>query len=375
MPFSVAPVPPPAKEPDELVSMDPDCSIGEGAADGDWIRSVRTALKNADHDFHEVRPWIYWRDMLLGATIAYTSATVFVLSPAYSVWQIIGFLFAVFWLYRVGSLVHEVSHLGGHEMRAFKVVWNVLVGVPTLTPSTFFTGHHRDHHTQRVYGTPQDPEYVVNVCKRGSLFNLVLYFLFVAAFPILVFLRFFLAPLTFVTPRVRNFVLEGLSAFTFNRKYKRSVKQIDRKPFAAIELLCCLRAVMIPGAVFMGVTEPSRMVQLYLLGATVVTLNQLRQLADHHFEGDGAKLTMSDHIKDSCNYVVKDPLTWLFFPFAIQYHALHHMFPSLPYHNLAFAHSYLMRELPAGSPYRDLVQPGWWSVAKKMLRKENVQQR
>ena len=50
-------------------------------------------------------------------------------------------------------------------------------------------------------------------------------------------------------------------------------------------------------------------------------MNQLRQLADHHFEGDGDRLSVSEYIMDSCNYVGRDPLTWWFFPFAIQYHA------------------------------------------------------
>lgn len=334
----------------------------------DWVRSVRIALKDSDQDFHQVKPWIYWRDMIVGAAIAYSAAGIYVSSEPFSVWQIASFLVAVFWLYRVGSLVHEVAHLGGHELTSFKVGWNILVGIPTLTPSTFFTGHHRDHHTQRVYGTPEDPEYVVNVCKRGSVMNLILYFAFVAIFPLVVFLRFFLAPLTFISPTIREFVLRRLSAFTFNWKYQRPVDKIDRKTFAALELACFLRAIAIPGAVLMGVTDPSRMFLLYSLGATVVIMNQLRQLADHHFEGNGENLTMSEHIMDSCNYTGKDPLTWLFFPFAIQYHALHHMFPSLPYHNLAFAHSYLMKELPGDSPYRDLTQPGWWSVAKEMLR-------
>ncbi len=336
----------------------------------DWVRDVRVALKNADSNFHEVKPAIYWRDMLLGAGIAYTSAAIFLKAPAFSVWQIVAFPVAVFWLYRVGSLVHEVCHLGRHECTSFKVAWNILVGVPTLTPSTFFTGHHRDHHSQRVYGTPQDPEYVVNVCRRGSIWNLLFYFAFVAVFPLLVFLRFVLSPLTFLTPQIREFTLRRLSAFTFNWKYERPLSRIDRKPFAALELLCCLRAWCIPGAVLLGLFPWTHMFQLYLLGATVVILNQLRQLADHHFEGNGGNLSMSDHIQDSCNFVGKDPLTWLFFPFAIQYHALHHMFPSLPYHNLANAHTYLMLQLPKDSPYRDLEQPGWWSVARKMLRKD-----
>lgn len=337
----------------------------------DWVRTVRATLKESDQDFHQVKRWVYWRDMILGATIAYSAAYVFLTAPAFSVWQIVAFVVAVFWLYRVGSLVHEVAHLGGREMPGFKLAWNLIVGVPTLTPSTFFTGHHRDHHSQRVYGTPQDPEYVVNVCPRGSIFNLLIYFLVVAAFPLLVFLRFFLAPLTFITPRVRDYTLRHLSAFTFNWKYERPISRLERGKFAALELLCWFRATLIPGAVLMGLTPWSRMYQLYLLGATVVILNQMRQLADHHFEGSGEKLSMSDHILDSCNFTNRDPLTWLFFPFAIQYHALHHLFPSLPYHNLAFAHQYLMRELPGDSPYRGLSQPGWWSVARKMLRHDH----
>ena len=53
-------------------------------------------------------------------------------------------------------------------MRTFKVAWNLLVGVFTLTPSCFFTRHHRDHHSQRMYGTPEDPEYVANVLEAGN---------------------------------------------------------------------------------------------------------------------------------------------------------------------------------------------------------------
>ncbi len=112
------------------------------------------------------------------------------------------------------------------------------------------------------------------------------------------------------------------------------------------------------------------MLQLYSLGAAVVILNQLRQLADHHFAGNGNCQSMSEHITDSCNFVGKDPITWLLFPMAIQYHALHHLFPSLPYHNLAPAHTYLMATLPKDSPYRDLQQTSWWSVARNLLRKE-----
>ncbi len=103
----------------------------------DWVRSTRAILRDSEVDFHRIRPWVYWRDMLLGTLIAYSSAGLFLSAPMFSIWQLVSFPVAVFWLYRVGSLVHEVAHLGGNELRSFKIAWNLLVGVPTLTPSTF----------------------------------------------------------------------------------------------------------------------------------------------------------------------------------------------------------------------------------------------
>jgi fatty acid desaturase len=70
---------------------------------------------------------------------------------------------------------------------------------------------------------------------------------------------------------------------------------------------------------------------------------------------------------DSCNFTRNDPLTLLFFPFSIRFHALHHLFPSLPYHNLKKAHAHLVATLPDDSPYLQLDRPGWWSVARRTI--------
>jgi fatty acid desaturase len=51
----------------------------------------------------------------------------------------------------------------------------------------------------------------------------------------------------------------------------------------------------------------------------------------------------------------------LWAPVGLRYHALHHLFPSLPYHNLGKAHRRLMRELPADSPYRQTESPHLWA--------------
>ena len=59
-----------------------------------------------------------------------------------------------------------------------------------------------------------------------------------------------------------------------------------------------------------------------------------------------------DQLLDSINYPRHPFLSSLWAPVGLRFHALHHLFPSLPYHNLAKAHQRLMAELPAYSPYR-----------------------
>jgi fatty acid desaturase len=332
-----------------------------------WVSEVRHALRTATDDPFRVRPWRYWADFLLSIVCAYGAATVYLISPLGSWPQLVAFPIAAFWLYRLGSLVHEVCHLGSHEMRVFKVAWNVLVGTFTLTPSPFFTRQHRDHHSMKMYGTPEDPEYVANVMEGGNLRSFFGYTAYMLVFPLLVFLRFLLAPLSFLHPRLRELVLERGSSLTLNTRYRRKLTPFDRRAIFAVEVLCFLRAAAIPATIAFGYAPISRIPLLYALALATFFMNQMRQLADHHFEGDGTPVSVEDHILDSCNFTGKDPLTLLFFPFAIRFHALHHLFPSLPYHNLEAAHAHLARTLPPDNPYLGLDQPGWWSVAKRTV--------
>jgi fatty acid desaturase len=343
-----------------------DSGVDEAAAPG-WVREIRQAMRASPVDQFKVNPVRYWADFLMALVLAYTAATVYLLSPLGSWPQLLAFPLAVFWLYRLGSLIHEVCHLGHHEMRVFKVTWNLLVGTMTLTPSPFFTRHHRDHHSQRIYGTPEDPEYVANVLEGGNWRSAFSYAAYMLIYPVVVFLRFLLAPLSFLHPRLRQLVLERASSLTLNLRYRRRINDFDRWAITATELLCFVRAAFIPLSVYAGMAPPSRIGLLYLLGLTTFVMNQMRQLADHHFTGDGTPVDVESHILDSCNYTGSDPLTWLLFPFSIKYHALHHLFPSLPYHNLRAAHEHLVQSLPADSPYLGLDQPGWWAVARRTV--------
>ncbi len=335
----------------------------------EWIASARRVLQNSGVNYFQVSPRRYWTDFLLSLVLAYGAGSVFLLAPLGSLWQIAAYPIAIFWLYRLGSLVHEVCHLGHREMRAFKITWNLLVGVVTLSPSPFFTRHHRDHHNCKHYGTREDPEYVVNFLPRdGGMWGALRYAIEIAVFPLLVFVRFLLAPLTFLSPKLREFVLRRGCALTLNWRYERNVNPFDRRVVTIVELLCSLRAAMMLIPVFLGWTEWTRLPLLYSLGVGVLALNQMRLLGDHHLASEGGEISFHDHILDSCNYTEPDWGVWLFCPFSIRYHALHHMFSSLPYHNLPAAHDYLSSHLPVDSPYHSLSQPSWWSVAKHAFR-------
>lgn len=332
-----------------------------------WISTARHVLQASERDYFRVEPARYWLDFALSLVLAYTAGSVFLMAPLGSWWQLAAYPVTVFWIYRLGSLVHEVCHLGHGEMQAFKVTWNLLVGVVTLAPSPFFTGHHRDHHSARMYGTREDPEYIVNVFRPGSAASLLAYAVLVAAYPLIVFLRFLLAPLTFLHPRLREWTLKRASALTMNLRYERRLTRFDRWAVTSVELLCFVRSAAMLIAVAVGLNHWTRLPLFYAVALGALGLNQLRLLADHHFEADGHALSLDAHIRDSCNFTGRDWPTWLLFPFAIRYHALHHLFPSLPYHNLSAAHSYLLAHLPADSPYRELDQTSWWPVARRTL--------
>ena len=100
------------------------------------------------------------------------------------------------------------------------------------------------------------------------------------------------------------------------------------------------------------------LITAYLLSVYVMLLNNLRTLGAHRYTSGGHEGSFMDQLLDSINYPRHPLLSSLWGPIGLRFHALHHLFPSLPYHNLATAHERLMAELPADSPYRQTVSDG-----------------
>jgi fatty acid desaturase len=83
-------------------------------------------------------------------------------------------------------------------------------------------------------------------------------------------------------------------------------------------------------------------------------------------------MSLDEQVADSINLwgpAWLRPLTALLAPVGLRFHALHHDFPTLPYHALGAVHRRLTRELPAGSAYRATQRPALATVLAELLRK------
>jgi fatty acid desaturase len=117
------------------------------------------------------------------------------------------------------------------------------------------------------------------------------------------------------------------------------------------------------------------LIHAYLTGVAVITLNAVRTLGAHRYVYTGEELTFLQQLLDSLTYPTRPWLNELWAPVGLRFHALHHLFPSLPYHALGRAHRRLMAHLPADSAYRHTIAPGLWPVLRDLWRNARESQK
>ncbi|MGI9456371.1 MAG: fatty acid desaturase family protein, partial [Aeoliella sp.] len=297
------------------------------------------------------RASVYWADLLVTWIIGIGAYRL--VREAWLGWplRVVAFVVSCLLIYRAGLFIHELIHLPAHRFGAFRVVWNLLCGIPFLIPSfVYYT--HLDHHRRRHYGTEEDGEYLP--LANRSRWWIVGYLAQSLVIPILAVVRFgLLTPLTWLHPVVRDWVHARASSMIIDPTYLRPLP--TRRVLRVIRLqeIGCLAFIVMFGVLITSGRLPLFvLVQAYATGTVVVTINAVRTLAAHRWLGDGRPMSFLEQLVDSVNFPAHAWWNVLWAPVGLRFHALHHVFPTLPYHSLAAAHRRLMAELPADSPYR-----------------------
>lgn len=344
------------------------------ASSPDWTKSrvIESALAALPHDWFKASPIIYWADWL-GSTVAgWVALGLAVRADGWARAALL--LTAAAALYRAVLFIHEITHRARRDVPGFTLLWNTLVGVPLLVPSFLYEGVHLDHHRQRSYGTVADPEYVPYGRRPPQL--MVGTVLASVLVPVAFAVRFgVIAPLSWVIPRLRPYVLAHCSALVINHRYRRLAPlgvagHVQEIAAATV----CLAVVW---GWWRGVVPPAVPLCWLLVGSTISAVNVLRTMGSHRYDHDDGELSTTEQLLDSCTIVAAPTpvrlalrlMHALVAPVGLRFHALHHWVPSLPYHNLGRAHRRLVAALQPNAPYLATIERGFVPAWRKVWQR------
>ena len=315
-------------------------------------------------DYFKPNPWIYWCDFLVSYSVGIycfqqvRGANMLTPHQGFTgeLSQVLFFFASCLLFYRCAMFIHEVVHHRNGALPVFRFVWNLICGIPFLMPS-FIYYTHIDHHRRSHYGTENDGEYIALVHRRPWY---ILYYLsWCLVIPALAVVRFLiLTPIAWTVPGARAFIHRRASSMVMDPTYirplptKRTMRLIYLQEAGCFAW--CMGIAIVP-PVFLGRWPIPFLIHAYLIAVVIVLLNSLRTLGSHRWANNGGEMTFVDQLTDSVNFPNSPLTSELWAPVGCRFHALHHLFPSMPYHHMATAHRLLMERLPADSPYRETV--------------------
>lgn len=299
---------------------------------------------------------LYFVDFFMSVTVSMTCFVVFH-SATDPLVTIGSGVIAGLAIYRCSIFIHEIQHHPESELRTFSRAWNALFGIPCLMP-LFLYDEHSAHHSMVTYGTHEDSEYLP--LRSARLFRSAALMAVSLLYPLLGPVRFAVfTPLALVSGRMNRFVFTVMSSL-YNLKpgYRRAWGAEAESPARWFqEIACCLWVWAWIAAGLFGFITPIFFWKTYLLFAYWMALNQLRTITAHRYDGDGSAQGSLSQLLDS-NTFDRGWLAEAWAPVGLRYHALHHLLPALPYHNLGHAHRRLLNALPTDSPYHQTRQAG-----------------
>ncbi len=336
----------------------------------DDMAMIRAAAE-LTRDLNAPDPRIYWADFMVSAMIGYAALAAAILASVFWL-QLVSGIVSVFALYRAGSFIHEVTHIKHSAVPGFRFGFNAVIGVPMLVPSYMYEGVHNLHHARTRYGTDQDPEYLPLALMKP--WTLPLFILISLLAPVaLLFRNAVLAPLSLMVPALRKTVVERYSGLVINPAFRRRPAEGElRRKWIIQETAASIWAIFLLAGVFTAIIPLSAFLIFLAIASGVAVLNQVRTLVAHLWENDGEPLNVTAQFLDSVNVPPPAFLPILWAPVGLRYHAIHHLLPGVPYHNLAEAHRRIGTALGEDSAYHNANYAGLWVLVARLAKSTMV---
>lgn len=297
--------------------------------------------------FRKPDPRIYFVDAGVSASVGWASFAI-ALAPIAIGWRVLAFVVSAFALFRALAFIHELVHQ--REMAHFRVFWHVVAGIPLLLPLLLYLPIHHGHHNARTYGTAADGEY--EQFKGRLLPMMTKLFLIGLLLPLALIVRFgLLTPLSVIFPVVGREIIPGFVHLALRLPFNAPPLAENMRAESRRYEWACTAFVYL-----LAMTWLAGFQQFALLWAALIiviaTLNTIRAMfSTHLYDEQREGRDLIAQMRDSINVECRHPLILLLCPTGLQYHALHHLAPQIPYHTLAAAHGHLMQYLPQDSEY------------------------
>jgi fatty acid desaturase len=165
-----------------------------------------------------------------------------------------------------------------------------------------------------------------------------------------------LAPIALAWAPLHRWLEIHASSFSMNPEYRRTIgaelrTKMRRWEMAMLAFWATAFALMYAGAL------PFRAFGIWLGVLMLISLlNTLRVLGAHDYDSEGAILSRHGQLNDSID-TPGGPWTELWAPVGLRYHALHHYFPGIPYHNLGLAYRRITASRPENTAYLESTSP------------------
>ena len=162
-----------------------------------------------------------------------------------------------------------------------------------------------------------------------------------------------LGPLSALVPPLRRLVVARASTLDINPRFRRAAPTGRARTTWLLQEALMTLIVWGAALVFgMGWLPAEWLAHYWGALALALMINQVRTFVAHFYEGDGEAMDRRAQAEDTITlggwFFVSD----LVCPLGDRYHALHHLLPTLPYHQMPRVHALLLERLGGDAAYR-----------------------